>query len=64
MCPNVLGFVQFHQVSIFEDIACVVIDDDTNEVTGGVREWGDSFQEDVFSCKCIPAMKRRQISVK
>jgi hypothetical protein len=37
MCPDVLVFVQFHQVLIFEDIACIVVDDGANEVNGGVR---------------------------
>jgi hypothetical protein len=44
-------------VSIFKDIVCVVVDDGANEVNGGVRGWRDSFEEDAFSCKCIPAMK-------
>ncbi len=37
MCPNVLVFVHFHQVTIFKDNACVVINDGTNEVNGQVR---------------------------
>jgi hypothetical protein len=49
VCPNVLVFVHFHQVSIFKDIAFVVIDDDANEINGGVRGWGDCFQEDALS---------------
>jgi hypothetical protein len=40
VCPNVFVFVHFHQVSIFKDIACVVVDDGTNEVNGGVRGRG------------------------
>ncbi len=37
MCPNVLVLVHFHQVLIFEDIPCVLVDDGINEVNGGVR---------------------------
>jgi hypothetical protein len=44
-------------MTIFEDIACVVINYDADEVNGGVRGWRDSFQEDAFSRKCIPATK-------
>ncbi len=44
VCPNVLVFVHLHQVSIFEDITCVVVDDGTNEMNGRVRGWGDCFQ--------------------
>ncbi len=39
MCPNVLVFVHLHKVLIFEDITCVVINDGTDEVNGGVRGW-------------------------
>ncbi len=64
MCPNVLVFVHLHKVSIFEDIACVVINDGTDEVNGGVKGWGDCLQEDVFSRKRISMMKQRQMSAK
>ncbi len=36
VCPNVLVLAHYHQVLIFKDIACVVIDDGANEVNGGV----------------------------
>ena len=49
MCPNVLLFVHLHKVLIFKDIACVAINDGANEVNGGVRGWGDCFQEETFS---------------
>jgi hypothetical protein len=64
VCQTVLVFGHLHQVSIFEDISCVIIDDGANEVNGGVRGWGDCFQEDVFSCKCISAMKQRWLRAK
>jgi hypothetical protein len=57
-------FLDFHQVTIFEDIACVVVDDGVNEVNGGVRGKGDCFQEDALSCKCISAMKKRWMQAK
>ncbi len=63
-CPNVLVFVRLHQVLIFEDIACVVVNDGTNEVNGGVSGWGECSQEDAFSRECISAMKQRWISAK
>jgi hypothetical protein len=44
-------------VSIFKDIACVVVDDGADEVNGGVRGWRDCFLEDAFSRECILAMK-------
>jgi hypothetical protein len=44
-------------MTIFEDIACVVLDDGADEVNGGVRRWRDSFQEDAFNRKCILATK-------
>jgi hypothetical protein len=44
-------------MTIFKDIACVVINDGANEVNGGVIGWRDSFQENAFSRKCIPAKK-------
>ncbi len=50
-------FVHLHKMTIFEDIACVIIDDGVDEVNGGVRGWRDSFQEDAFSRECIPATK-------
>ncbi len=56
-CPNVLVFFHFHQVSIVKDIACVVVNDGTNEVDGGVRGWGGGLQEDAFCCKSIPTVK-------
>jgi hypothetical protein len=37
VCPNVLVFVQFHQVLIFEDIVYIVVDDGIDEVNGGVK---------------------------
>ena len=37
VCPNVLVFVHFHQVSIFKDVACIIDNDGINEVNGGVR---------------------------
>ncbi len=64
MCPNVLVFIHLHKVLIFEDIACVVVNDGTDEVNGGVRGWGDCFQEDALSCKRISAMKQRWMSAK
>jgi hypothetical protein len=64
MCPNVLVFTHLHKVLIFEDAACVVVNDDANEVNGGVRGWGDCLQEDAFSCKCISAMKERWMSTR
>jgi hypothetical protein len=51
-------------VSIFEDIACVVIIDGADEVNGGVRGWGDCFQVDALSRKSISAMKRRWMSAR
>jgi hypothetical protein len=62
MCPNALVFVHLHQVSLFEDITCVAINDGANEMNGGVRGWGDCFQEDALSCEHISAMKRRWMS--
>jgi hypothetical protein len=47
--PNVLVFVHFHQVLKFENIACIVVDYGANEMNGGVRGWGDCFQEDALS---------------
>ncbi len=44
-------------MTVFEDIACVVVDDGANEVNGGVREWRDDSQEDAFSHECKPATK-------
>jgi hypothetical protein len=41
-------------MTIFEDIACVIVVDGADEVNGGVRGWRDSFQEDAFSLECIP----------
>jgi hypothetical protein len=64
VCPNVLVFVHFYQGLIFKDITCVVIDDGANEVNGGVRGWGDHFQEDAFSHKRISTMKQRWMSAK
>jgi hypothetical protein len=54
MCPNVLVFLS----SIFEGITCVIVNDGTDEVNGGVRGWGDYFHQDAFSRKCIPATKQ------
>ncbi len=54
-----LVFVHFHHVLILEDIACVIFKDGANEVNGGVIGWGDCFQVDALSRKCISAMKRR-----
>jgi hypothetical protein len=71
--PNFIGktvgrylfvFVHLHKMMIFEDTACVVADDGSNEVIRGVRGWRDSFQEDAFSCKCIPVTKWRWTSAK
>jgi hypothetical protein len=39
VCLNLLVFVYLHKVLIFEDIACVVVDDGGDEVNGGVRGW-------------------------
>ncbi len=64
MCPNVPVFVHHHEVSIFEDISSVVVNDGTDEVNGGVIGWRDCFQEDAFRCKRIPAMKQRWMSAK
>jgi hypothetical protein len=50
-------FVHLHKMTIFEDIACVVVNDGANEVNGGERGWSNSFQEDAFSRKCIPKTK-------
>jgi hypothetical protein len=38
----VIVFFHFHQVLIFKDIACVVVDDFIDEVDGGVRGGGGS----------------------
>ncbi len=64
MCLNVLVFVHLQKVAIFEDISCVVVDDGTDEVNGGVRGWGDCFQDDAFSRKRISAIKQTWMSVK
>jgi hypothetical protein len=64
MGPDLLVFVHLHEVSIFEDITCVVVNDGADEVNGEVRGWRDSFQEDAFSHECISAMKQRWMSVK
>jgi hypothetical protein len=64
VCPNVLMFAHFHQVSIFEDIACVVINDGANEVNDGVRGWGDCFEEDALSCERISVIKRMWMGAK
>ncbi len=64
MYPNVLVFFHFYQVSVFKDIACVIIDDGANEVDGGVRGWGGGLQEDALCCKCISVMKRRVMCTK
>ncbi len=64
MCTNVVVFVHLHTVLIFKDIACVIVNDGANEVNGGVRGWGDSFQEDAFSSKCISTIKQRWMSAK
>ncbi len=37
MGPHLLVFVHLHMVSIFEDIACIVVNDGADEVNGGVR---------------------------
>ncbi len=37
VCPNMLVFIHFHQVLIFKDIACVVVNDGANEVNGGAE---------------------------
>jgi hypothetical protein len=64
--PNFIGktvgshlfvFFHLHKMTIFEDIASVVINDGTDEVNGGVRGWRDRLQEDAFSRKCAPATK-------
>jgi hypothetical protein len=43
MGPHLLVFVHIHKVSIFEEIAFVVVHDGTDEVNGGVRGWRDCF---------------------
>jgi hypothetical protein len=55
--PHLLVFAHLHEVSIFEDITCVIVNDGADEVNSGVRGWRDCFQEDSFSRKCISAMK-------
>ncbi len=52
--PHLFVFVHLHKMTIFEDIACVIVVDGADEVNGGVRGWRDSFQEDAFSLECIP----------
>ncbi len=57
MGPHLFVFVHLHKMTIFEDIACVIVYDNANEVNNGVRGWRDSFKEDAFSRKCISATK-------
>jgi hypothetical protein len=64
VCPNVFVFLLFHQVSIFKDIACVIVDDGANEVNGGVRGRGDCFQEDALSCDRISTIKKGYMQAK
>ncbi len=61
MCQRAAGPIG---LSIFKDIACVVVNDGAYEVDGGVRGRGDCFQEDALSCNRISAMKRRWMSAK
>jgi hypothetical protein len=49
---------------MFEDIACVVVDDGANEVNGGVRWRRDCFREDALSCERISTMKKRWMHAK
>jgi hypothetical protein len=55
--PHLFVFVHLHKMTIFKDIASVIVDDGADEVNSQVRGWRDRFQEDAFSCKCVPAMK-------
>jgi hypothetical protein len=55
--PHLFVFVHLHKMTIFEDIASVVIDDGADEVNHQVRAWRDRFQEYAFSRKCILATK-------
>ncbi len=64
MCPNVLVYFHFHQVSIFKDIACVVINGGYDEVDGGVRGRGGGLQQDALCCEHISTMKRCLICAK
>jgi hypothetical protein len=56
MGPHLLVFVHLHEVLIFEDITCVVVNDGANEVNSGVRGWRDCSQEDAFTLKCLSVM--------
>jgi hypothetical protein len=44
-------------MTIFEDIASVIVDYGTDEVNCGVRGWRDRFEEDALSRECLPATK-------